>query len=85
MANAFACRSATRWPGALGWMTNRFVAYAVVTELALLLGFLFCGPVARLLGHAPPNTTGAVFAVLAFPAVLLADVLYKRIRRRDIR
>ena len=85
MANAFACRSATRWPGALGWITNRFVVYAVATELALLLGFLYCGPVARLLGHAPPNRTGAVFAVLAFPAVLLADVLYKRIRRGDIR
>jgi len=43
MANAFACRSATRWPGGLGWITNRFVVYAVATELALLLGFLFCG------------------------------------------
>jgi hypothetical protein len=57
----------------------------VATELALLPGFLYCGPVARLLGHAPPNRTGAGFARLAFPAVLLADVLYKRIRRGDIR
>jgi hypothetical protein len=24
-ANAFACRSSTRWPGALGWTTNRLL------------------------------------------------------------
>jgi hypothetical protein len=36
MANAFACRSATRWPGALGWFKNRFLVYAVTAELALL-------------------------------------------------
>lgn len=82
MANALACRSATRWPGALGWLTNRFLVYAVAVELALLAGFLYFGPLARLLGHAPPTSTGAVFAALAFPAVLLTDLLYKRIRRR---
>jgi magnesium-transporting ATPase (P-type) len=85
MANAFACRSATRWPGALGWFTNRFVVYAVAVELALLLGFLYFGPVARILGHAPPTATGAAFAALAVPAVLLADLYYKRVRRRRAR
>ena len=25
IANAFACRSATRWPGALGWTSNRLL------------------------------------------------------------
>lgn len=42
------------------------------------------GPLARILGHAPPTLTGAAFAMVAFPAVLLADLLYKRIRRRRI-
>ena len=28
-ANAFACRSATRWPGALGWTSNRLLLGAV--------------------------------------------------------
>lgn len=84
MANAFACRSATRWPGALGWTTNRFLVYAVAAELALLLGFLYIGPLARILGQAPPIATGAAFATLAFPAVLAADFVYKRARRRSI-
>jgi magnesium-transporting ATPase (P-type) len=84
MANAFACRSATRWPDALGWLTNRFLVYAVAVEVVLLLAFLYFAPLARILGQAPPTVTGAAFAMLAFPAVLLADVLYKRIRRRRI-
>lgn len=84
MANAFACRSTTRWPGALGWFTNRFLVYAVAVELALLSTFLYFGSLARILGHAPPTVTGAAFAMLAFPAVLTADLLYKRIRRRRI-
>jgi magnesium-transporting ATPase (P-type) len=85
MANAFACRSTTRWPGALGWLTNRFLIYAVAVELALLLAFLYFSPLARILGHAPPIATGAAFAALAFPAVLLTDLIYKRIRRRSAR
>ena len=85
MANAFACRSATRWPGALGWLTNRFLIYAVAVELALLLAFLYFSPLARILGHAPPIATGAAFAALAFPGVLLTDLIYKRIRRRSAR
>lgn len=82
MANAFACRSATRWPGTLGWLTNRFLVYAVAVELTLLLACLYFAPLARILGHAPPTITGAIFAMSAFPAVIVADLLYKRVRRR---
>jgi magnesium-transporting ATPase (P-type) len=80
MANAFACRSATRWPGALGWTSNPLLLGAVAVELVALLAFLFVGPVARALGHAPPPLEGALVAVLAAPAVLLADAAYKRWR-----
>ena len=30
VANAFACRSSTRWPGSLGWTSNRLLIPAVV-------------------------------------------------------
>jgi magnesium-transporting ATPase (P-type) len=76
-ANAFACRSATRWPGALGWSTNRHLLAAVGFELMMLLGFLFISPLARLLGQAPPGSWGLAVALLAFPVVLLADVIQK--------
>jgi magnesium-transporting ATPase (P-type) len=82
MANAFVCRSATRQLGALGWLTNRYVVYAVGAELVLLAAFLYLRPFANILGHAPPNGVGAALAALAFPAVLLADFLYKSIRRK---
>lgn len=85
MANAFVCRSATRWPGALGWLTNRFLVYAVMAELAILLVFLYVPPLAAILGHAPPTVIGTVCALLAFPAVILADTLHKHIRRRGHR
>jgi magnesium-transporting ATPase (P-type) len=81
MANAFACRSASMWPGALGWGTNRFLVEAVAVEVLLLLSFLYLLPLARILGHAPPSTAGAFVALLAFPAVLLADSIHKHRRR----
>jgi calcium-translocating P-type ATPase len=80
MANAFACRSTTRWPGDLGWTSNRLLVGAVVIELLALLAFLFVGPIAQLLGHAPPPIEGALIALLAAPAVLVADAMYKRWR-----
>jgi magnesium-transporting ATPase (P-type) len=85
MANAFVCRSATRWPGALGWFRNRFLVYAVIAELVILLVFLHVRPLAAILGHAPPTMIGTAVALLAFPAVILADTLHKHFRRRENR
>jgi magnesium-transporting ATPase (P-type) len=82
-ANAFACRSASRWPGALGWTRNRFLLASVAVELALLAGFLFVGPLATLLGQAPPPPLGWAVAVLAAPAVLAADAAHKRLARHN--
>jgi magnesium-transporting ATPase (P-type) len=81
-ANAFACRSFTRWPGALGWTTNRLLLPAVAIELAFSLVVLFVAPVANELGHASPPAVGWVNAALAMGAVLGADLLDKRLRAR---
>ena len=78
MANAFACRSVTRWPGDLGWFSNRFLVVAVLCEAAMLAAFLYLRPLAYLLGQAPPNGGGYLVGGLAIPAVLAADVVYKR-------
>jgi magnesium-transporting ATPase (P-type) len=82
VANAFACRSTTRWPGSLGWTSNRLLPGAVAVELLALVGFLFIAPLASLLGHAPPPLWGWTAAVLAIPAVLAADALHKRMGAR---
>lgn len=81
-ANALACRSTTRWPGALGWATNRLLVWAILVELLLLALFLFVSPVAALLGQAPPPLLGGAVALLAAPAILATDALHKVWRAR---
>ncbi|MDO5864498.1 MULTISPECIES: cation-transporting P-type ATPase [Paenarthrobacter] len=80
MATAFACRSATTPPWQQGWFTNRLLLWAVAGEIVALAVFLFLAPVAGLLGQAPPTPAGWNIAILAFPAVLAVDLLYKRLR-----
>jgi hypothetical protein len=82
MANAFACRSATRWPGALGWASNRLLVGAVVVEALALAAFLLIPSLASLLDQAFPPLAGFAVAVLAAPAVLIADAVHKRVRAR---
>lgn len=82
LANAYACRSATRPPWQLGWTGNRMLFWAVLAETAALLVFLFLPPLAALLGQAPPSPAGVAVALLAIPAVLAVDFLHKTIRRK---
>ena len=67
MANAFACRSATRPPWRLGWTSNRLLLWAVGTEAVALALFLLVPPMADLLDHAPPPCGGLLVALLAAP------------------
>jgi calcium-translocating P-type ATPase len=91
IANAFACRSATRAPWRLGWTSNRFLLWAIGVEMLVLSGFLLVPPAADLLDHAFPPLAGTVVVLLAAPAVLFADYTHKRVRafrhlrRRDHR
>jgi magnesium-transporting ATPase (P-type) len=82
VANAFACRSSTRWPGRLGWTSNRLLLGAIVTSLLALTAFLFISPLADLLDQAPPSLAGFGVALLAAPAVLAADAIDKSRRSR---
>jgi magnesium-transporting ATPase (P-type) len=76
-ANAFACRSSSRWPGALGWATNRLLIPATTIELALSLGVVFIPPIAGELGHAGPSLLGWLIALAAPIVVLVVDALDK--------
>jgi magnesium-transporting ATPase (P-type) len=83
LANAFACRSTTRWPGQLGWTSNRLLLPAVSVELVALTAFLTVPAIADTLEQSPPTLLGLGLAMLAIPAVLAADALHKRGRRRS--
>jgi magnesium-transporting ATPase (P-type) len=80
-ANAFACRSSTRLPWELGWLTNRLLIGGAIIELLIAASFVFVPVVADLLGHAPPSMAGWVVATLSAVVVLLADTLYKQLKR----
>ena len=81
-ANAFACRSSSQTPGALGWTTNRLLIPAVAAGLAFSLLVLLVPPLARVLDQAAPPALGWVVAVLAAPVLLAVDGLDKRFRSR---
>jgi magnesium-transporting ATPase (P-type) len=83
-ANAFACRSATRWPGALGWTTNRLLIPAAAIGLLFSLSIVFIDPIADELGHASPPIAGWLVAVAAAGTLLAVDALDKRRRRRRL-
>ncbi len=78
----FACRSAARWVGEVGWQGNPLLLVAVSFELAVTAVFLFVPAVAATLGHAPPTTIGGTVALLAAAAVIAADAVDKTARRR---
>ena len=84
-ANAFACRSSTRWPGALGWTTNRLLVAAVCADLVIAGMMLAVPPVARALGQALPGAIGWSIAIATMGLVLVLDAGYKWLRRRRAR
>lgn len=81
-ANAFACRSESGPAWRLPPRGNPLLIGAVATMLLALAASLFVGPLADLLGQAPPSLAGFGAALLAAPAVLLADAADKRRRAR---
>jgi pyruvate,water dikinase len=81
LANAFACRSATRPPWEQGWLTNRLLLWAVLAEIGALAVCLYVAPVSAALGQLPPPPIGFAMAALAVPAVLAADWAHKKLRR----
>ncbi|MFF5211114.1 cation-translocating P-type ATPase [Streptosporangium sp. NPDC000396] len=82
LANAFACRSETRWAGRLHWTGNPLLIWAVTIEVAILLVFVGFPPLASLLGGSFPPPAGWALAALAMPAVVAADALHKAVRSR---
>ncbi|WP_459723263.1 cation-translocating P-type ATPase [Actinophytocola sp. KF-1] len=86
LANAYACRSESRWIGRVGVTGNRLLTYAVGFELAMLAVFLLVPPLPELLGGHAPTALGWGMALLAVPAVLIADAVQKAVRshRRGI-
>lgn len=84
-ANAFACRSSTKWPGALGWFTNRLLVVGAAIELAFSFAVLLWPAVAEILGQASPPIAGWAVALASMPILIAVDALDKHVRARRIR
>jgi len=82
VANAQACRSATRSPARVGWWSNRLLIVALGVQVLLLVSLLAIPPVAAVLDQAVPPWPAALVAACSIPAVMLADLLHKAVRRR---
>ena len=81
-ANAFACRSATRWPGALGWRTNRLLPPAIAIGLAFSLVVLLVRPIAHDWARPPPRSSGGSWRSTAAGVLLAVDAIDKQRRGR---
>jgi magnesium-transporting ATPase (P-type) len=81
LANAFACRSASRRVGAWSLRGNRLLLWAVGAELAFLVVILGWPVLATVLGGSMPDLAGWAMALLVVPAVLAADAAHKTARR----
>lgn len=80
VATALACRSTSRWPGRLGWTSNRLLLPAKTLELAISSLVLFVPVIAATLGHQSPPPIGWVVAVTTAVVVLGVDTADKVIR-----
>ncbi len=80
-ANAFACRSASRYPWQLGWFGNHLLLAGVAFGLVASLVSVFVEPIASALGQAPPPLAGWLVALAAVPTLFVVDALDKRWRR----
>jgi magnesium-transporting ATPase (P-type) len=82
-ANAFACRSSSRRPGALGWTSNRLLLPTLAIGILFSTTVVFVGPLARLLEHGNPSPIGWVMVAVAPVAVLGVDAADKWRRARS--
>ena len=77
LANAFACRSATRWVGRQPFAANRLLLGAVAIEVVLLVVFVGFPPMQRLLGGSWPTALGWTLALATAPLVIAVDTAHK--------
>jgi magnesium-transporting ATPase (P-type) len=82
LANAFACRSASRRVGLWSLRGNRLLLWAIGAELVFLVVILAWPALAEVLGGSMPDPTGWALALLVVPAVFAVDALHKLVRRR---
>ena len=77
MGNGFACRTERESIFKVGFTTNRFYLWAILSEIAILLIFIYVPPFPNFFGFAPISGWVWLFMFACAPAPLVADEIRK--------
>lgn len=81
MGNGFACRTERESIFKVGFTSNRFYLWAILSEIGILLMFIYVPPFPNFFGFAPVSGWVWLFMFAVAPAPLVADEIRKAIVR----
>jgi magnesium-transporting ATPase (P-type) len=81
MGNGFACRSERESIFKIGFTTNRFYLWGILSEFIILLVFIYVPPFPNFFGFAPVSIQVWIFMLAMIPMPLIADEIRKAIVR----
>jgi len=81
MGNGFACRTERESIFKVGFTSNRFYLWAILSEIGILLMFIYVPPFPNFFGFAPVSGWVWLFMFVMAPAPLVADEIRKAIVR----
>ena len=81
MGNGFACRTERESILKVGFTSNRFYLWALLSEVLILLAFIYVPPFPNFFGFAPVSGWVWLFMFAVAPAPLIADEIRKAIVR----
>jgi magnesium-transporting ATPase (P-type) len=81
IGNGFACRTERESIFKVGFTTNRFYLWGILTEIVLVLIFFYVPPLPNFFGFEPVSWGSWLFALACVPACLVADEIRKAIMR----
>ncbi|MFH1149847.1 MAG: cation-transporting P-type ATPase [Actinomycetota bacterium] len=85
IGNGFACRTERESIFKVGFLSNRFYLWGILSELVILVIFLYVPPFPNFFGFAPVSIWVWLFMFAMIPFPLVADEIRKFFVRRHIR
>jgi magnesium-transporting ATPase (P-type) len=81
IGNGFACRTERESIFKVGFFTNTFYLWGILSEIVILIAFLYLPPFQKLFGFEPVSGWSWLLALTFVPACLVADEIRKAIMR----
>lgn len=84
MGNGFACRTERESIFKVGFTSNRFYLWGILSEFVILLVFIYVPPFPHFFGFAPVSIWVWMFMLAMIPMPLIGDEIRKAIVRRHM-